>query len=290
MVGKITCQIRDLETVVEVAESLNIHLDNLDFSGMYPEVKEDTLNLSSMNLEVREDQIEFAQEVHPEVKKIPKMYPGVKEEENELQSCMSETSKGIATSEASADIYSNDRMVEQTKIESKANELRVENNNVTATKIAEENHQASETSVSSGPKHLTQEDLDKAKTNILKGVTSFGNRIIVHDRKDKKKTRTLPYKCDVCGYEFNQKGNMKTHKINKHQYQPPKNSKRVKIDSIIIGKEPFFNQSNNINARYEPVTKAFEGVGNGEVKKSNIDLIKVRSLQKPFSVVSNRPR
>ena len=276
---------------MEVAESLNIHLDNLDFSGMYPEVKEDTLDFSRMKLEVKEDNptlTEINLEVDPEVRKKLEIYPGVKEEETELQNCTSETFKDIATSEASAGIHTDEGMIEHTKIESKTNELQVENNSVTETKIAEKNRPASEASVSAGPQYPTQEDLDQAKANILKDGKSFGSRFIIHDRKDKNRTKTLPYKCDVCGYEFNQKGNMKTHKINKHQYQPPKTSSRVKINSN-IGKEPFLHQSNNVNARYEAVTQAFESVGNEGVKKSNIDLIKVKSLQKPFRVVNNPP-
>ena len=173
LVGLITCQIRDLETAVEVAESLNIHLDNLDFSGMYPEVKEDTLDFSRMKLEVKEDNptlTEINLEVDPEVRKKLEIYPGVKEEETELQNCTSETFKDIATSEASAGIHTDEGMIEHTKIESKTNELQVENNSVTETKIAETNRPASEASVSAGPQYPTQEDLDQAKANILKDI------------------------------------------------------------------------------------------------------------------------
>ena len=79
---------------MEVAESLNIHLDNLDFSDMYPEVKEDTpdvekdkLTSSGMNpkergdnvtdVEVKEDNIYFSemcqvvQRIDSEAKRVP---------------------------------------------------------------------------------------------------------------------------------------------------------------------------------------------------------------------------
>ena len=81
---------------------------------------------------------------------------------------------------------------------------------------------------------------------------------------------------------------MKTHKINKHQYQPAKIPNRVKINNT--SKEPFLFNSKNIHARYESVSQAFEQVGNGGgVKKSNNDLIKVKNLQKPFRSVSYPP-
>ena len=100
---------------MEVAESLNIHLDNLDFSGMYPEVKEnngmypevkennpdleikennldltgmdlDKLTLNGINLDAKE--VLFAPEVYPEIGKSSEVVSVVKEEVNELQSCV----------------------------------------------------------------------------------------------------------------------------------------------------------------------------------------------------------
>ena len=214
---------------MEVAESLNIQLDNLDFSGMYPEVN------SGMYPEVKENKLDFSR-MDPEVKEenltLTRIDFDVKVKKVELVPRVSQTNEGI---------------VEKTKIERKPNESLVENNRVTASTLAE----TSETSIS--------------------GVESSGDRITVHNRKSK--TKTLPYKCDVCGHEFNQKGNMKTHKINKHHYQPPKvNLNRVKIDN----KEPFLSNSSNIHLRYESVNQAFENVVNEGVKKSSFDLIKVR--------------
>ena len=191
---------------MEVAESLNIHLDNLDFSGMYPEVKENHHDLSGMGPEVKENgldfsgmdleveegdnltlnginldvnKVEFVPEVFPDLRKstqvMPKIFAEVKEEESELQRCMSETFEDIA--EASAGIQTNEGVVVQTKVESRANE----NNSV------EKNHPISRTSVSGGK--------------------SFGDRITVHDRK----TKTFPYKCDVCQKCFVSSSDLKKH-------------------------------------------------------------------------------
>lgn len=255
---------RDLETVVEVAESLNIHLDNLDFSDMYPEVKEDTpdvekdkLTSSGMNpkekddnvtdVEVKEDNIYFSemcqvvQRIDSEAKRVPSI------------------------TSSSGGIHTNESVVEEIKLKSLAQAPSVDfTAGIRATEMTLQ--------------HPTGEGQDMANTKISFDGQSFADYIRVHDRPRKVKIRNSPYKCDVCGQEFNQKGNMKTHKINKHQYQPPKNRDKV----------PLLHSSNKIQARYDSVNQAFKR--NGEAKGSVFDLTKVRNLQDPPRDVDNSGR
>ena len=285
--------------VVEVAESLGIRLDNLDFSDMYkddsivyperykddnnmykdennvyPEMKED----NNLHLEVEEDtkvQPKEGASSKLKVKDIKDLEIVVEGNRNKgtfaegstenNQAITSgprelETVTSIADSEASS---VNETFIDINNIEVVLADGPAEYNGNTTIKMPLENQ--------SPGSQGSQIASDKNVTNLSIEERSLGDFLKVCDRKTKDQAKPKPYKCDVCGHETSQKGNLKTHKITKHQYQPTK-------------------QPRNMRLMYNTVSQAFENIQPAKQIHSNVDLTNVRAQQISDKTIYNPQR
>ena len=235
---------------MEVAESLGIRLDNLDFSDMY---KDD----SNMYLDMKKDN-----NLHPEVKEdTNNTHPEVREGVSDSYKLKVKDIKDleIGPSELGTVTYIADSgasPVNETFIDIKDIEVVLADGpaeyNGNTIKMPLENQSPG----SQGSQIAT----DKIVTNSPIQERNLGDFLKVCDRKTKDQAKPKPYKCDVCGHETSQKGNLKTHKITKHQYQPTKKPRNMRI-------------------MYNTVNQAFENIQPAKETQSNVDLTKVRAQQ-----------
>ena len=268
--------------VVEVAESLGIRLDNLDFSDMYkddnnmykddnnmykddnnvyPEMKED----KNLHLEVEEDikvqpkEGAFSKLKVKDIKDLEIVVEGNRnkstfaEGSTENNQAITSGPRELDTVTSIADSGApsvNETFIDINNIEVVLADGPAEYNGNTTIKMPLENQSPS--------LQGSQIATDKNVTNLSIEERSLGDFLKVCDRKTKDQAKPKPYKCDVCGHETSQKGNLKTHKITKHQYQPTKKPRNMRI-------------------MYNTVNQAFENIQPVNQIQSSVDLTNVRA-------------